>query len=291
MNLAGKTSETAVSTGTAAVPFRSRGVVVKPSRALLRFFDVYFGFFLRRHFHGLRIAGSERWIPSEIADATSIPRIVCLNHASWWDPLVCILISRFLERSADHFAPMDAVATERYSVFRKVGLFPVEQGSARGAVQFLRSARAILTQPESVLWITPQGGFTDVRQRPVVFRGGLGALLNRLPQAVVLPLAIEYTFWDERLPEALALIGDPIHFVHGVCHASTAPAGEQVAEQLARTQDALAALSIQRNPGLFRSISRGHAGTSGIYGGWQRLQARLRGRHFVAEHGRIHGDA
>ncbi len=249
---------------------------VAPSRALLRYFDTYLQFFIRRHFHALRLAGGEHWRQA------GRPLIVCLNHPSWWDPLVSILLSRALERDSAHYAPMDEIAFARYGILRRLGLFPVEQGTRRGAVQFMRGAAHILADPGAVLWLTPQGGFTDVRTRPVVFRGGLDALIRSLPQVTVLPLAIEYTFWDERLPEALALLGEPLVFnsanaVHG-------GAGAQVEAALQQAQDRLALLSAQRDPSLFTSIVAGSAGTSGIYGAWQRIRALARGGRFHAEH-------
>jgi 1-acyl-sn-glycerol-3-phosphate acyltransferase len=252
------------------------GPPVVPSRLLLRFFDTYLHYFVRRHFHALRLAGAHHWQHAQR------PLIVCLNHPSWWDPLISIQLSRVFAPGLNHYAPMDALAFTRYGILRKLGLFPVEQGTRRGAAQFLHGAAHILSDPNSVLWLTPQGSFTDARTRPIAFRGGLDALLHRIPQVTVLPLALEYTFWDERLPEALALLGAPLRFPRDRTRLGSA--GEQVAAALAQTQDELAQLSAQRNPALFTSVLAGAAGTSGIYGAWQRASARLHGRRFAADH-------
>ncbi len=244
-----------------------------PSRALLRFFDTYLHFFVRRHFHALRLAGAQHWPQARQ------PLIVCLNHPSWWDPLIAIQLSRCFAPGLDHYAPMDALAFNRYGILRRLGLFPVEQGTRRGAAQFLHAAADILANPDAVLWLTPQGSFTDVRTRPLIFRGGLDALLRTTPHATVLPLALEYTFWDERLPEALALLGEPLTFT-----GERAGAGQQVASALTQAQDALARLSARRDPALFTSVLTGAAGTGGIYGAWQSARARLHGRRFASEH-------
>ena len=74
---------------------------------------------------------------------------------------------------------MDAVALKHYGLLRKLGLFAVESGTPRGAAQFLRAAGKILSTPNSVLWVTPEGRFTDMRTRPAVFRPGLAALVAR----------------------------------------------------------------------------------------------------------------
>ena len=258
--------------------------LVPPSKTVLRLFSGYLQFFVRRHFHGMRLAGAEHW------PGTGTPLVICLNHASWWDPLTSILLSRHLDKSLDHYAPMDALACERYGFLTKLGLFPVQQGTPRGGAQFLRTAAQIFNDRNAVLWMTPQGGFTDVRTRPVVFRAGLDALVRRAKQVTVLPLAIEYTFWNERLPEALALLGAPLTFRQGrlvgdECVLNNP--GEQVAEALAHTQDALALLAAKRDPSLFTSVLAGLSGTGGVYGGWQRARAFVRGERFEPEHGSL----
>ena len=255
-----------------------RGRPQRPSRALLAFFERYLRFFFRRHFHALRFAGAAHWQHS------GRPLVVCLNHPSWWDPLTSILLSRTLDPAADHYAPMDAAAFGRYGILRRLGLFPVEQGTTRGAAQFLRGAAAVLADARAVLWITPQGSFTDVRSRPLALRPGLDTLLRRYPEITVLPLALEYVFWDERLPEALALLGEPV-----VLHDGLTPRGERggdaVASALAAAQDVLSGMATRRDPSLFPvTVVAGSAGTSGIYGAWQRLRARLQGRRFHPEH-------
>jgi hypothetical protein len=189
----GETTRTSCATNLSSRPER-RGVVVRhcgpgkeimaihnesaaltrPSRGLLSFFARYLHWYIGRHFHGIRLANSSRF------PVTTSPLIIFANHASWWDPLAFIVVSRRFLPHASHYGPMDAVALKHYSFLRKLGLFPVESGTRRGAVQFLRAAQQILSTPNSVLWVTPEGCFTDVRRRPAVFRPGLASLVDRL---------------------------------------------------------------------------------------------------------------
>ena len=89
-------------------------------------------------------------------------------------------------------------------------MFGIELDTPRGAAQFLSICTRVLSDPRRVLWITAQGEFADPRQRPLRLRPGIAHLLRRFPDAVVLPLAMEYTFWNEAKPEALARFGPPI---------------------------------------------------------------------------------
>lgn len=239
----------------------------RPSRAMLAWFSVYLRWYVPRHFHALRLAHAARFLDGA---QSGTPVIVALNHPSWWDPLTCILVSRYLLPHHDHYAPMDAAEVELYRILARMGLFPVDKGSPRGAAQFLRAGQEILSRPRSLLWVTPQGDFTDARQRPVVFRPGLSALVARLPQATVIPLAIEYTHWNERLPEILVNSGTPVH-ISAQTDAEAIDA--QLTTALTSTQDELAALALTRDGALFDTVLQGASGAGNLYALWQRLRA------------------
>jgi 1-acyl-sn-glycerol-3-phosphate acyltransferase len=260
---------------------QDESTLVRPSRRLLSFFANYLNWYIGRHFHAIRLANSSRF------PRTTGPLIVYANHASWWDPLAFIVISRYFLPTASHYAPMDAAALKHYAMLRKLGIFPVEAGTRRGAAQFLRAANEILSAPNSVLWITPEGRFTDMRTRPAIFRPGLAALAARARACTFVPLAFEYTFWDERLPEILINCGQPIEVDDGHLH-SNAEWSDRLVAALATTQDELAALAKLRDPARFETVLSGRVGISGVYETWKRLLALLTGRAYQGSHGSIH---
>jgi 1-acyl-sn-glycerol-3-phosphate acyltransferase len=207
------------------------------------------------------------------------PLIVYANHSSWWDPMVQVLLGAELLPTRRHYAPMDAAALERYSIFKHLGVFGVEMKTARGAAQFLRTGLAAL-QSGGVLWITPQGRFADVRERPLGFKPGLAALAGRVKGGcTVLPLAVEYTFWDERLPETLLHFGEAVQ-VDG----SVAGLEGRLEWALLAAMDELRALALARDPAPFRVLRAGRTGVGGFYEIGQRLLAWLRRRNYQAEH-------
>lgn len=245
---------------------------------LVRWFTRYVRFYVRRSFHAVRLAKTNR----ELA-LPEMPTLVYINHPSWWDPLICVLLADRLFPGRTHYAPMDAAALGRYRLFRRMGFFPVEPGSARGARAFMRTSNAILSQPRSVLWITPQGEFVDARQRPIEFKPGIGHLLRRASSCLVLPIAIEYPFWNERLPEALVRCGAP--FQSDAEHAATAEEWRALLERrLDETLDELMRDGLSREPDRFVTLLRGRAGIGGVYDLWRRLTALLRGERFHASH-------
>ena len=174
------------------------------SGSLYRWFSWWVSGYLEKHFHAVRLSRGTR--PSVPPD---LPLIIVLNHPAWWDPLIGVVLAGLIPKHT-HYAPMDAHALGRYSLFNKLGFYGVEQGTPRGAAAFLRTTTAILSQPSSAVWITAQGEFTDPRVRPTLLRPGVGHIARRLDKGLILTLALEYPFWEERLPEALARFGEPM---------------------------------------------------------------------------------
>lgn len=269
------------------------------SPGLLTWFAAYSRWYLGRHFHAVRLASPELAPVGAMSGAAEGPaRVIFLNHASWWDPLVCLAVHRSRLRAHPGFAPIDAAALRRYAFFRRLGFFGIEPDSSRGASAFLGIAQAILARPGHVLWLTPQGRFADARERPVRFRRGLGHLAHRLqrrsrepdasaPPVEFVPLAIEYTHWHERLPEVLLRFGPAIGVGPGTPPRS-ADDWNQVFEQgLVETQEVLARLAIQRDAGAFRPLISGSTAVAWPYDLWRRLTHLVRGTRFDPRHGQL----
>ncbi len=252
------------------------------STPLLRWFTWYSRRYIRRHFHSLRI--SLAGLPP---DTHGRPLVLYSNHGSWWDVLVCLVLKDEFFPDRNLFAPIDAAALENYKMFRRLGFFGVERGSRRGAVQFLRTAEAILKSPRPLLFITPQSRFADVRTRPVHFEAGLGHLAARVEDAVFVPVVAEYAFWEERLPEILVRFGESVTVDQPLAAQFGSAAWTNLFERkLEAAQDALAAEVTLREPERFQTILSGAAGQGGVYDWWRTLTAKLRGETFRKEHGR-----
>jgi hypothetical protein len=182
-----------------------------------------------------------------------------------------------------HRAPIDAAGLAQHRFLERLGFFGVEGGTTRGSLAFLRQSLAILANPASVLWITSQGTFVDPRERPVRLKEGVGHLATRLDRGAIVPLALEYPFWNDRCPEALARFGSPIDI------ATSGPLSPRdwtarIERALEDTQDCLAEEARSRDPSLFVTLVGGTAGVGGIYDAWRRLRAGLRGESFRADH-------
>lgn len=250
---------------------------------LCNLFTRYLRHFFRRSFHGVRL--SRHGLPAVMPGKAVI---LCINHPSWWDPALFLLLMPILFPDRVGFGPMDGAALGRYGLFRRMGIFGLPPGPA-GARRFLQAGAHILADPRHMLWITAQGSFVDPRQRPVRLRPGIGHLARGIPDAMVLPLAIEYSFWNERFPEVLIRFGPPVRPAAGASigdsiGVSAAQWTQAMEQGLETTMDALAADAISRDPTRFHTLLDGRTGVGGVYDMWRRWAARRDGRRFQPGH-------
>ncbi|KQP50452.1 glycerol acyltransferase [Methylobacterium sp. Leaf108] len=243
------------------------------------FMVAYFTRFTRRHLNAVRLAD---WGRPAIADHPG-PVVVYCNHPAWWDAAVVVLLADRLFPARVSFAPFDAKMLERYGIFSRIGAFAVDIDSPRGAAQFLRAARLLLARPDAMMWITAQGRFSDVRVRPLGLKAGVAHLAEIAPDAVLVPLALEYAFWEERGGEAFAAFGAPIL----ARDLLALPRGQRLPRleaDLTATLDRLSGDVIARDPARFDDLVAGTKGVGGVYDGWRRLRGLVTGRRFDPAH-------
>jgi 1-acyl-sn-glycerol-3-phosphate acyltransferase len=249
------------------------------SPRMVGFFERVFARFFGRHMRALRIPP---WGLPQVPPGA--PLVVLANHPSWWDGVAFMMLSRLLFRDRPVFIPMEAAALARYPFMKRLGVFGVEPGTTAGGVAFLRNARHILgSGPGAMLWMNAPGRFCDVRERPVPIAPGVARLPELAPDAVFLPLALDYVFWTERAPEMLAAFGPPMRGEDLLALDRSARA-THIATVLAGTMDRLAEEAILRDPARFTTIAQGQEGMGGFYQGWRRLRAMLRGERFDPRH-------
>jgi 1-acyl-sn-glycerol-3-phosphate acyltransferase len=247
-----------------------------PSKILNWGFRRYVRRFVGKNFNAVRVAGH-----TQLMKLPSAPIVCFINHPGWWDPMTGVLMTDLLFSGRQFSAPMDAEALKSYPILGRLGFFPIERDSASGVRGFLRTSRALLKNPQTILWLTPAGKFHDIRQ-PAPFMNGLSYMVDSEFQGIALPMAIEYTFWYERFPELLVRFGAPVD-------CATLPADRDARtlvfeKALATTQKSLAELAIARDPASFTIVVMGRAGVGGLYDFWRRMIAGLRGQQFQDRH-------
>ncbi|MFA6045352.1 MAG: lysophospholipid acyltransferase family protein [Phycisphaerales bacterium] len=231
------------------------------------FFSRYVRWRTRRCFHAVRI--SQPQVLRAFEDDPT-PLIVMMNHPGWWDPLTAVLVQQALLRGRPGMAPMDQTQLEKFRFFRHLGLFGIDPDESKNKTAMLNYVhREWAKSPRTVLWITPQGRFADVRA-PLELRPGAAVIAARTPGVRVVSLSIEYSFWLDQRPEMflrLARVAAPER--PSIPHWHRA-----LKVGMAENAAGLAELVIGRDPGAFESLLESRAGINPA----MNLLLKLRGK-------------
>lgn len=248
------------------------------SERMMAFFQVAFTRTFQGSFTALRVA---KWGLPQVPPGR--PAIILMNHPGWWDGVLILLMMRrfFLERPG--FTPIDAAALEKYRFMKRLGVFGIEQGTARGAVRFLQTAKTVLEDPRHMLWMNAPGRFADVRERPVPLAPGVTRLAEIAPDALIIPQAMEYLHWGEKRGEALIAFGPPLD-ARELLAMDRDSRTEHIRAACTAVMDRLAEDAISRDPSRFEIAVEGRKGMGGLYGTWQYARALLRGQRHDPRH-------
>lgn len=253
------------------------------SHAIHGWFMWYVRRYLARNFHGVRLLKEEAG-GGPVPAIAGEPVVFYSNHPGWWDPLLFLLVGQRLFPGRMVYGPIDSAALGKYRFLERIGFLGIEPGTWRGSARFLRMARAAAGRTDVIFWITAQGHFTDPRTRPVVMRPGIGHAVAAMDRGFVVPLVVEYPFWNERCPEALAAFGPAVR-VTDFPGRSADDWTAQLARGLEAAQDRLSAAAMTRDPASFTTLLAGRVGVGFAYDTIRRVKACLRGERFDASHG------
>lgn len=249
----------------------STDLIPRVQRRRLQLFIAFTRWYVKRNFHAIRVLNLP---PPEITSPdASEPVVMYANHPSWWDPLIGLfMIDRFFH-DWNVYSPIDQKMLDQYRFFRHLGFYGVDRENPSSVRRFLGITRAILQQRKSMIWVTPQGRFVDARQTDVPLEKGLTRMHGGTGTICYVPVAIEYVFWEERLPEALIQFGSPT-----VVPVPGTPADHQALHNdlqanLRQSQMELAQASTARDPRAFAFTQRRDPGFFFLYDLWREFMA------------------
>lgn len=200
------------------------------------------------------------------------PVVMVLNHSSWWDPIVALVVGDTLLRGRSGIAPIDADQLARFRFFRKLGLFGIHPENPASMAAMLEYCAAwSASAPRPTIAITPQGRFCDVRE-PVRIRPGAAALASKLaPSCRVLAMTIEYAFWQSQRPEVFLRFAEAPR----PRSVSTAAWQRSIESTMQRSAEELARLVIARDPSpLSPLLAQSGSSINPVYDLWLRIRGR-----------------
>jgi 1-acyl-sn-glycerol-3-phosphate acyltransferase len=220
------------------------------SPAFARFFAAYSERLLRRRFASVRLMREGEELLAR-ADRHAGPVLLAMNHASWWDPLVgLVLVSRHLP-SRIGTAPMDLEQFQRFRFMKRLGMFGLDPKHPNAlALLAEHVAEFFRREPRPLVCITPQGAFSDVRG-PMRLRPGAASIAAAHPDALVLVLCVEYTFWEQPRPEILLRVSE----CPRPARESIAAWHRQLTDAMQSCADALAERVVARDGAAFEHVA------------------------------------
>jgi len=255
-----------------------------PARTSVRFrryFARYVLRLFRRRFHAVRILKGDGERLASL-DGLLQPVIALQSHASWWDPLIALVLWNRYLGSRDLLMPMDAEQLARFGFFRRLGVFGIEPDDPASLEAMRRYVldRFEDTDRRPTLGLTPQGRFTDPRE-PIRLRPGAAAIAAASPRPPrVVTVAVEYSFWQDQRPEALVAVSiceppDPSN-----APPSTADWHRAMTAAMTDATERLRVGAIARSPEAFEPIDRrlgGDARINPMMDAWLRFRGRSGG--------------
>jgi len=150
------------------------------------------------------------WIRQDYRPGDESKTVYYLNHHSWWDGLIPLLLNEFRFRQKAR-AMMEDSQMQKYGFFRKIGAFSVNRSDPRKAVTSLRYAVQSMERENASLYIYPEGTITPTGTDPE-FEGGLAWLHSKLWDREIdfVPIAIFIHTIRHDKPELHLHVGQPV---------------------------------------------------------------------------------
>src|SRR5688500_11353963 len=181
-------------------------ITAEPSPRYPRLMAEYVRRRARSRLAEIRMAGAAALEPWNRESAPQSPLLLIANHSSWWDAMLPIHLS-FNRYDFDAYGMMEERQLKRFGFFRKVGMFSVERGDGRAALETIDYAAGLLRGRGRALWLFPQGEIVPNDRRPIAFGSGAARLLTATGSASVAPVAFRYEVIDQERPTVFIRVG------------------------------------------------------------------------------------
>ncbi|WP_340102735.1 lysophospholipid acyltransferase family protein [Rhodohalobacter sp. 8-1] len=171
----------------------------KESRLFITIFDWYCRWLFWRRFDSITIQCNYQ-------PADGQKTIYYLNHNSWWDGLIPFLLNQKLFHQNAR-GMMEDKQLNRYTFFRRLGVFSIDLSSARSSMQSLRYAIRSMDRPNAALYIYPQGEIKPFTTEDLEFKKGIGWLAKKIPATDLVPVGIYIHTQESDKPRLQITVG------------------------------------------------------------------------------------
>jgi 1-acyl-sn-glycerol-3-phosphate acyltransferase len=118
---------------------------------------------------------------SEVQDS-GLPVLIIGNHFSWWDGFLALDINQRLFGRRFHIMMLEEQLKDRMFL-NKAGAYSIRPGH-RSMAETFAYTRELLSDPENLVTMYPQGKIYSMHDQPFVFEKGWYKIIERLEQPV-----------------------------------------------------------------------------------------------------------
>lgn len=178
-------------------------IKANPNPWFNRLFTTYLERLMRKHFSGFHIVNK---FPI-LADDRAV--LFTPNHFSWWDGFLIQKIQREFLPQKRFFILMLVKQLKVYRFFNWMGAYGVEQESISSVMQTVKYTRQLLSSPENLVIIYPQGEIRPYGIDKVVLQKGITKFAGgEASNSVVIPVAFKIQFDEDKKPAVYCSIGE-----------------------------------------------------------------------------------
>lgn len=170
-------------------------------------FKKLFGWYTRLLF---RYRFKKVWIHQEYKPGRNARTVYFLNHTSWWDGLIPLLLnqSRFHQQAR---ALMEVEQMQNYPFFKWLGTFSIDPADKVHTLTSLRYALDSMHRHNASLFIYPEGEIRPVKTK-IELKSGLGWFYLQLPNVDFVPVGIHMHTIRSNKPELHIWVDKPVVF-------------------------------------------------------------------------------
>lgn len=167
--------------------FKDMIIKAKHHFVIYPIFKLFSRVMINRHFSSVEVIGEV-----EVSNKRSI--LLLSNHSSWWDGFWQLFLNMKVFKKKFHFMMLEE-QLKKHWYFNYTGGFSIKK-SARSVVETIQYSAEVLSHPENLVLMFPQGKVESIHKHAFTFEKGVEKIIERTErsdlQIVFLVNSVDY---------------------------------------------------------------------------------------------------
>lgn len=176
-------------------------MIVEPRHSKIHMWllNAYINRILSSNFSEVKITGS-------VLVDENRPVLLVPNHFSWWDGFFAWYLNQRVINKQFHIMMLES-ELRKHMFFSRVGAFSINR-SSRSIVESIEYCRRVLSAPQNLLVMYPQGELQSQHHNRVEFRKGVEKILSKTPNVQVVFAVCLTDYYAKQRPSLTIALKD-----------------------------------------------------------------------------------